>query len=129
MGGMLSAIEQRYPQGEIENSAYQAQRAIEGGEATVVGVNKFCEEASSIPPILSIDRDTESRELARLAKFKAARDATLVAKSLASLAAVATGNNDGLMEAILECVRAHCSIGEISDTLRGVFGEYKGDYN
>jgi methylmalonyl-CoA mutase N-terminal domain/subunit len=125
MGGMLSAIEQRYPQGEIENSSYEAQTGMESGEVTVVGVNKFCEEASSIPPIMSIDSGTEQREISRLGDFKSARDKPQVERALAALEVVARGASEGLMEAIVECVRQHCSIGEISDRLRVVFGEYR----
>jgi methylmalonyl-CoA mutase N-terminal domain/subunit len=124
MGGMLEAIEQRYPQGEIENSAYEAQRAVESGAARVVGVNVNCEDEQTVPPILTIDMKVESREQAALETFKRGRDIAGVGQSLAALKAVAQGEGLGLMDAMVECVRRSCTLGEISDTLRDVFGEY-----
>lgn len=124
MGGMLEAIEQRYPQGEIENSAYEAQRAVESGVARVVGVNINCEDEQTVPPILTIDRKVESQEQAALEAFKRGRNMAAVNHSLAALKVVAEGQGLGLMEAMVECVRRSCTLGEISDTLREVFGEY-----
>jgi methylmalonyl-CoA mutase N-terminal domain/subunit len=125
MGGMLSAIEQRYPQGEIESSAYEAQRAVEQGASVVVGVNRYCEDArSEAPPVLKIDPKGEADQIARIAAFKGARDVTKVAASLARLDTLARSEAE-LMSPIVECVRASCTLGEISDTLRLVFGEHK----
>jgi methylmalonyl-CoA mutase N-terminal domain/subunit len=124
MGGMLEAIEQRYPQGEIENSAYEAQRAIESATARVVGVNVNCEAERTVPPVLAIDQRVEGDERRALDLFKSARDLSVVRNSLAALTQVAQGEGLGLMEAIVECVRQSCTLGEISDALRGVFGEF-----
>jgi methylmalonyl-CoA mutase N-terminal domain/subunit len=124
MGGMLEAIEQRYPQGEIENSAYEAQREVESGASRVVGVNVNCEDEQTVPPILTIDTKVESKEQAALDAFKRGRDVAGVNHSLAALKTVAQGEGLGLMDAMVECVRKSCTLGEISDTLREVFGEY-----
>jgi methylmalonyl-CoA mutase N-terminal domain/subunit len=124
MGGMLSAIEQRYPQGEIESSAYDAQRAIEQGSAVVVGVNRYCDEnRGEAPPVLKIDPKGEAEQVARIAAFRAGRDGAKVAASLASLETLARSDAE-LMSPIVECVRSSCTLGEISDTLRRVFGEH-----
>lgn len=124
MGGMLEAIEQRYPQKEIENSAYEAQRAIEHGVSRVVGVNVYCEDLQTEPPIQNIDSQVEKREQDALGTFKLARDPAQVARSLEALQKVAQGASGSLMAAMVECVRNSCTLGEISDALRTVFGEY-----
>jgi methylmalonyl-CoA mutase N-terminal domain/subunit len=125
MGGMLSAIEQRYPQGEIESSAYEAQRAIEQGSSIVVGVNRYCEEGrGEAPPVLRIDPQGEAAQVARIAAYRAGRDSTKAAAALSSLEALARSDGE-LMSPIVECVRSSCTLGEISDALRGVFGEHK----
>jgi len=125
MGGMLSAIEQRYPQGEIESSAYEAQRAIEQGSSVVVGVNRYCEEGrGEAPPVLRIDPQGEAAQVARIAAYRAGRDSTKAAAALSSLEALARSDGE-LMSPIVECVRSSCTLGEISDALRGVFGEHK----
>jgi methylmalonyl-CoA mutase N-terminal domain/subunit len=125
MGGMLAAIEQRYPQGEIESSAYEAQRAVEQGTSVVVGVNRYCESATGEPPaVLKIDPKGEGEQIAKLAAYKAARDGARAAAALRHLESLARSDAE-LMTPIVECVRASCTLGEISDTLRGVFGEHK----
>lgn len=126
MGGMLSAIEQRYPQGEIENSAFEAQRAIETGAATVVGVNTFADDAEVAPPILEIDPRVEPDQCQRIEAWRKRRDPARAQAALAALDGVAKSQNEGLMAGIVECVRSECTLGEISDVMRGVFGEYHG---
>jgi methylmalonyl-CoA mutase N-terminal domain/subunit len=126
MGGMLFAIEQRYPQGEIENSAFEAQRAVETCAATVVGVNKYTEDTEVAPPILEIDPRVEQDQHRRIEAWKSGRDPNRSQAALAALRKVAEGQHDGLMAGIVECVRSSCTLGEISDTMREVFGEYHG---
>jgi methylmalonyl-CoA mutase N-terminal domain/subunit len=127
MGGMLAAIEQRYPQGEIENSAFEAQRAIESGESTVVGVNKFADSAEQAPPILAIDQQVERDQCLRIERWRKGRDEEASRRALMALRGIAEGASEGLMAAMVDCVRSSCSLGEISETLRGVFGEYHGN--
>jgi methylmalonyl-CoA mutase N-terminal domain/subunit len=125
MGGMLSAIEQRYPQGEIESSAYEAQRAVEQSASVVVGVNRYCDDGrSEAPPVLKIDPKGEAEQVGRVIAYKAARDRSMVSAALAHLETLASSETE-LMTPIVECVRASCTLGEISDTLRKVFGEHK----
>jgi methylmalonyl-CoA mutase N-terminal domain/subunit len=125
MGGMLSAIEQRYPQGEIESSAYEAQRAVEQGASIVVGVNRYCEAIEGdAPPVLKIDPKGEAEQIARLAAYKAGRESSKALEALERLEALARSDTE-LMSPIVECVRSSCTLGEISDTLRQVFGEHR----
>jgi methylmalonyl-CoA mutase N-terminal domain/subunit len=125
MGGMLAAIEQRYPQKEIENSAFDAQRAIETGAQGVVGVNRYIDEAEVSTPVLAIDSKVESEQAQRIASFRGSRDSAQAEGALLALGEVARAGHDGIMAAIVACVRCSCTLGEISDVLRGVFGEYR----
>jgi methylmalonyl-CoA mutase N-terminal domain/subunit len=125
MGGMLAAIEQRYPQGEIENSAYEAQRAIESGDAIVVGVNRYSEAASDSTPAQMIDPEVERQQVSRVVAFRSARDSAPAQEALSALKVAAQGQGD-LMGPIVECIRRSTTLGEISDVLRGVFGEFHG---
>lgn len=126
MGGMLSAIEQRYPQGEIENSSYLAQKSVESGEARVVGVNVNREGDEQSPAIQAIDAAVESGQIERVRKLRTERDAARTSAALAALGQAATGDGN-LTAAIVDCARASCTVGEISDILRGTFGEFHGE--
>ncbi|RMG40182.1 MAG: methylmalonyl-CoA mutase [Candidatus Dadabacteria bacterium] len=126
IGGMVAAIESGYPQREIENSAYKFQRQIETGERILVGVNRFVEAAEDIPAPAGVDPKSEKKQISRLKQFKAARDSNKIKKVLADLKKIASGN-DNLMPTIINCVKSGATVGEISDTLREVFGEYSGD--
>ncbi len=127
MGGMLSAIESNYPQGEIENSAYEAQRAIETKEQRVVGVNVHLEDSRSTPPppVLTISATVEQEQRSRISAFRQKRDQVRVATALATLKVAAQGGTN-VVPLIVESIRASATLGEISDTLREVFGEYDG---
>jgi methylmalonyl-CoA mutase N-terminal domain/subunit len=121
---MLRAIEQGYIQREIQNAAYTYQRAVESGEAIVVGVNRFAEETATEVPIQRIDPDLERRQIERVRAVRARRDPAVWQLSLAAVEAAArTGAN--LMPPILAAVEAEATVGEIADTLRRVFGEFR----
>jgi len=124
MGGMVRAIERRYPQKEIEQSAYAYQQEIERNERIVVGVNRFATEESVEPEILSVSEESTRRQIDRLKKVRAERDAGVVKETLETLAAGARGDAN-LMPLILEAVEARASVGEICGCLREVFGEYE----
>jgi methylmalonyl-CoA mutase N-terminal domain/subunit len=124
IGGMLRAIESGYVQREIQEAAYRAQKAVESGEATVVGVNRHREEEAAPVPVLTVDPDVERRQAARLAELRRRRDAAAVRAALERLLAAARGS-ENLMYPILAAVEALCTTGEISDCLRAVFGEYR----
>jgi methylmalonyl-CoA mutase N-terminal domain/subunit len=124
MGGMLRAIETGYVQAEIQNAAYEYQKAIERGEQVVVGVNQFVAEEEKPIPILRIDPEIERAQVARVQALRARRDA---AKTTAALAEVERRARSGenLMPAILAAVEACATVGEISDAMRRAWGEYK----
>ncbi len=124
MGGALAAIEQGFFQREIQDAAYKAQKAIESKEALVVGVNEFVIPAESPIPTMTIDPKIEAEQVARLAAFRSRRDAAAVEKRRAELVA---GAKDGrnLMPVIVDAVNDHVTLGEIVESLRGVFGEYR----
>ncbi len=128
MGGMLRAIEAGYVQGEIQKAAYEFQQAVEKKDQIVVGVNDFIApsdaNAARTIPILRIDPEIERTQIARLNALRAKRDSTRAKSALAELQRRAA-NTENLLPAILAAVEAYATIGEISDALRRVFGEYQ----
>jgi methylmalonyl-CoA mutase, N-terminal domain len=124
MGGMLPAIESGYVQGEIQEAAYQFQRAMEAGEAIVVGVNRFLEEEDTPIELQRIDPTIEAAQRQRLAKLRAGRDNEKVAELRAQLAGAA-GSDQNLMPLFITCVENDMTLGEICGTLRDVWGEYQ----
>lgn len=124
LGGALAAIEQGYQQREIQESSYRTQRAIEDAKKVVVGVNKFVAATGKIEDIIRVDAAEAAKQRDRLATVKRERDNGQVEKSLAILEEVAKGT-ENTMPAIIECVEAYASIGEICGVLRNVFGEQK----
>jgi methylmalonyl-CoA mutase, N-terminal domain len=123
-GGMLRAIETGYIQREVQESAYRYQKGIESEETVVVGVNRFQVEADEKVPTLRIDPALERAQVRRLQELRQKRDSAAVDSSLAKLeeAARATEN---LLPRILDCVEAYATVGEISNRLRIVWGEYR----
>ncbi len=124
LGGALSAIENGYQQREIQESSYRTQQRIDAGKHVVVGVNKFVSETAPIADIIRVDAAEAAKQSDRLAKVKANRDNDQVQQSLAKLEEVAKGT-DNTMPAVIECVEAYASIGEICGVLRKVFGEQR----
>jgi methylmalonyl-CoA mutase N-terminal domain/subunit len=124
MGGMLHAIEIGYVQREIQEAAYQYQRAVETGDAVVVGVNRFRAEEETNVPTLRIDPSVERAQVERVRALRERRDAerTEVALTLLEDAARSTEN---LLPRILDCVESLATVGEISNRLRHVWGEYR----
>jgi len=126
LGGMVRAVEENYPQRRIEESAYAAQQALEGGAQVVVGLNRFVNEESGQPEAATgfqLNPEVEAEQVARLAEVRAGRDQAAVDRALADLASAA-GTETNLMPPILAAVRRQASVGEICNTLRQVFGEY-----
>jgi methylmalonyl-CoA mutase N-terminal domain/subunit len=128
MGGMVSAIEQGYPQREIAASAYRLQRQIENGERVVVGVNRYVTERQPQIPLLRIDESVGAAQIDKLRQVKASRDASRVARALAAVRAAANSEpragGANLMPPIIEAARAYCTQQEICDVLRDVLGTY-----
>jgi methylmalonyl-CoA mutase N-terminal domain/subunit len=124
MGGMVAAIERGYPQREVAESAYAFQQAVEAREQVIVGVNDFVAEDEEPIHILYIDDTTAERQLAKLERLKATRDAGRVQRALDALAAGARGT-ENTMPLLLDAVRAYATVGEMCDVLRNVWGEYE----
>jgi methylmalonyl-CoA mutase, N-terminal domain len=123
MGGSVNAIESGYMQQEIAAAAYEYQTDIENGERIIVGVNKYIEKDDTDPEAFRTDDTVRALQTKAINRLKKERNSDLVQKQLAELAAAAKSNVN-LMPAILKCVEAYATLGEISDTLRQLFGEY-----
>jgi methylmalonyl-CoA mutase N-terminal domain/subunit len=124
MGGMVAAIERGFPQREIQDSAYQYQKAVERGEQVIVGVNKYAMTDEPEVPILVIDESVRDHQLERLDQTRAKRDAGAVAKALDTLK-LAAQKNENTMPATIEAVRAYATLGEICSALRDIYGIYE----
>jgi methylmalonyl-CoA mutase N-terminal domain/subunit len=124
MGGMLRAIERGFIQGEIQNAAYDYQRAVEDGRKIVVGVNRFQQPTDNPIPTFRIDAALEKAQIERLRQVRATRDRQAVELALDRLTQAARGA-ENLMPLILDAAAAYAGVGEISDRLRSVFGEYR----
>jgi len=124
MGGMLQAIESGYVQKEIQKAAFEYQRGVETKEHIVVGVNEFQAEEERHIPTLRIDLAMEEEQKARLQALRAKRDAGKTAAAIKELERRAR-SNENLLPGILGAVENYATVGEISDSLRRVFGEYQ----
>ncbi|HSV32635.1 MAG TPA: methylmalonyl-CoA mutase family protein [Pyrinomonadaceae bacterium] len=125
MGGMVEAVEKGFPQRELQESAYQYQKALERGDQTIVGVNKYeMENEPQEVPILVIDESVRKHQLDRLEQTRARRDKGAVNRSLDNLRRAAQ-RRDNTMPATLESVRAYATLGEICSALRDVYGIYE----
>ena len=125
MGGMVEAVEKGFPQREIQDSAYQYQKAVERGDQTIVGVNKYqMEEEPDGIPILVINEAVREKQIQRLEQARSRRDSGAVANSLEQLRQAAR-RGDNTMPATIEAVRAYATLGEICDALRDVYGLYE----
>ncbi|MGA2979114.1 MAG: methylmalonyl-CoA mutase family protein [Terriglobales bacterium] len=124
MGGMLKAIERGYVQQEIQNAAYEYQQAVDRQEAVVVGVNRFQIEQEHAVPIQRIDPALEPRQVERLRALRAKRNAETWQAAIRAVEDTAR-SGDNLMPRILAAVEANATVGEISDAMRKVYGEYK----
>ncbi len=124
MGGMVEAIEKGYPQTEIQNASYQSIKDLEHNKRIIVGVNKFQIKEKDPEGLMRIDQRVQTEQIKFLQKVRAERNNDDVNRALAVLKTAAEGS-DNLMPLILDAVKSYASIGEICNTMRGVFGEYK----
>jgi methylmalonyl-CoA mutase N-terminal domain/subunit len=124
MGGMTEAIEKGFVQTEIQKSAYKYEMEIEEKERIVVGVNKYQIEEGEPEDILKIDMKVQDEQIKFLNKIKSVRNQEAVKEKLNKLKEAAAGE-DNLMPFIIDAVKEYSSVGEICNTLREVFGEYK----
>ena len=123
-GGMVKAIEEGYPQLEIAEAAYREQQRFDSGERTIVGVNKYVVPEERPVDILKIPLEVETRQADRVRRFKQVRDRAAARDALARVRATAE-SSDNLMPPLIAAVHAGCTVGEISDVYRTVFGEYR----
>ena len=124
LGGSVNAIEQGFMQEEIARSAYEFQRRVEKGEKIIVGVNKFQEESGQTIPLFRIDENIRKIQKEKLKVLKEKRENAKVLASLQRIHDSAVGGSN-LMPAVVEAVENYCTLGEIADELRKIFGEYK----
>ena len=125
-GGVVACIENGFIAGQIEDSAYQYQQQIETGERIIVGVNEFQVDEDVSVPVMRVDPAVENEQVERLGRVKMDRNQEQVKQCLANLERAAASGDDNLMEPVIDAVRNYCSLGEICNVLRGVFGEYRG---
>ena len=125
MGGMVEAAEKGFPQREIQESAYQYQKALERGDQTIVGVNKYAmEDEPQEVPILVIDESVRSHQVERLERARSQRDNGAVSRTLDALRTAAQ-RGDNTMPATIDAVREYATLGEICSALRDVYGIYE----
>jgi methylmalonyl-CoA mutase N-terminal domain/subunit len=124
MGGMIAAIENGFPQREIQDASYRYARALESKDKLIVGVNEFNAEEPKHLETLVINERAQEQQCAKLKRLREHRDNETVRRALAELKRSAQENGN-LMPPILECVRAYATLGEMCDILRAVFGEYR----
>ena len=125
LGGAVAAIEQGFQVREIGEAAYQHGQEVESGERTVVGVNRFVTDAPAVEGLLRVDNEAAQSQINRLERVRKERDGTQVRAALARLADVARGTGN-TVPAILECVESYCTLGEICEVFRDVFGQQEG---
>ena len=125
LGGTVAAIEQGFQIREIGESAYRHRMEVENGSRTIVGVNKYVGDSPPVEGLLRVDSEAARSQIERLQRLRRERDDTPVRAALSRLADAAKGN-DNTVPAILECVESYCTLGEICEVFRGVFGEQEG---
>ncbi|HLL56259.1 MAG TPA: methylmalonyl-CoA mutase family protein, partial [Myxococcaceae bacterium] len=125
LGGMVEAINKGYPQQEIQDAAYDAQRAVETKQQLVVGVNAF--QVKEPPPsgLLRVDEEVEQRQARKMKQLRDTRDNASANRAVDALRQAAKKEDENLIPLILDAVKAEATLGEISDALRDVFGEHR----
>ncbi|HZP24335.1 MAG TPA: methylmalonyl-CoA mutase family protein [Terriglobales bacterium] len=123
MGGMLKAIDRGYVQQEIQNAAYEYQKAVDEKQAIVVGVNSFTLEHENPVPLLHMDEALERRQVERVRALRAKREQAKWAAAVRRVEETAKGTGN-LMPVIVQAIEANATVGEISDAMRHVYGEY-----
>jgi methylmalonyl-CoA mutase N-terminal domain/subunit len=127
LGGAVAAIERGFYQDEIHEAAFAIQRAIEDGSRVVVGVNAFQVEEEPNPDLQRIGEDEVQRQIERVRALRASRDQAAVDAALAAVEETARGASN-LLPPMKEALKARATLGEVSDVLRGVFGEHHPGY-
>ena len=125
LGGMVQAIERGYPQAEIQEAAYTAQRELEEKRSIVVGVNAFQQAEAPPQGLFRVDEKVQQLQAERLKLLRGRRNNEAVKRSLEALRAGASKRGENLIPLILDSVKAPATLGEVADTMRNVFGEHK----
>jgi methylmalonyl-CoA mutase N-terminal domain/subunit len=125
LGGIIPALESGFIQREIADSAYRYQREVDSKQRIIVGVNDYVIDEDDSPPLHRIDPESERRHLERLARVRRERDNVAVGERLATLRQAAAKSRENLMPHLMECARAYCTLGEMTDELRAVWGVYR----
>ncbi len=125
LGGMVRAIEQGYPQQEIQDAAWAAQRAVERGDSVVVGVNRFELDEPPVKGLLRVDESVGAEQERRLAELRKARSADAVRRTLDAVKRASGTADENLIPLIYDAVKAEATLGEISDAMRAVFGVHQ----
>jgi methylmalonyl-CoA mutase N-terminal domain/subunit len=124
MGGAVSSIENGFMQNKIAESAYAYQKAIESKEKIIVGVNQFESTSTTNIPVFQIDESIRIQQIEKLKALKSSRDNIKVVACLAAVKNAAAGT-DNLMPSVIDAIENYCTLGEIADVLRGIYGEYQ----
>jgi methylmalonyl-CoA mutase N-terminal domain/subunit len=124
MGGAVSSVENGFMQNKIAESAYAYQKAIESKEKIIVGVNQFESTSTTNIPVFQIDESIRIQQIEKLKALKSSRDNTKVLACLAAVKNAAAGT-DNLMPSVIDAIENYCTLGEIADVLRGIYGEYQ----
>jgi methylmalonyl-CoA mutase N-terminal domain/subunit len=124
MGGAVSSIENGFMQNKIAESAYAYQKAIESKEKIIVGVNQFESTSTTNIPVFQIDESIRIQQVEKLKALKSRRDTIKVTACLAAIKAAASGT-ENIMPSVIEAIENYCTLGEIADVLRGIYGEYQ----
>jgi methylmalonyl-CoA mutase N-terminal domain/subunit len=124
LGGAVSAIEQGFQMREIGEAAYRHRQEVETGDRTIVGVNRFVTEEPPIEGLMRVDEEAARSQVERLEHLRRERDNGQVRSALGRLDEAARSDANAV-PAILECVESYCTLGEVSEVLRNVFGEQK----
>ena len=125
LGGMIAALEVGFPQQEIDEASYRFQQEVANHERIIVGVNDFRTDEPAEIPILRMDPEGERRHLQRLERVRAERDGEAAERALRRLANACENPRENTMPYILDAVKAYCTVGELCDTMRRVFGEHR----
>ena len=124
MGGAIAAIEAGWIQNQIAHSAYEYQKKVDAADQIIVGINRFKEESKEGSQSHEIDSQAVNEQIKAVKKFKVDRDNNQVKTDLNKLISIAKDSNDNLLPSIIRCINSKCTLGEISDSLRSIFGEY-----
>ncbi len=124
MGGAVSSIENGFMQNKIAESAYAYQKAIESKEKIIVGVNQFESTSTTNIPVFQIDESIRIQQIEKLKALKSSRDNIKVVACLAAVKAAASGT-ENIMPSVIDAIENYCTLGEIADVLRGIYGEYQ----